>query len=410
MARSRLEAFSIAVLAVGACLSGTDLVSPPIVPPTTITLAFHADSEDLATAAALGWAGGIPGVTVTLAPEDSGTGAPVQLPGSDSGTVTLDSLAGGRYVVDAVRWLTDSERAQLPPGDDAVGFVARVELSTATAAARLPVRLVASRRRGIVISEWAFHAHGYQYGGFLALYNNADTTVYVDGIIIARGFELAYDYPNSPCSDYLSVTNDPTTIWTRFLQEFPGSGRDYPVAPGQTIVIATDAIDHRPLTQDGIDLRSANFEFTGPPDVDNPAVPNMVDVGVINLAHGLRWAPLAVVVAVALPANVATLPRGRPTPESATDWVRLPREIMVDVLWIRSNYAGSEYVECPRLVHSNFDRAGAAMRGTDEIVEVRFSVSRRVLPDLVNGRRVLQHTRTGNADFIRTLRHPGTVE
>jgi hypothetical protein len=317
-------------------------------------------------------------------------------------------VATGQYIIAASRWLTDQERAQLPAGDDALGFAAKRTMRIGVpGSARVDVP--ASRRKSLVISEWAFHQHGYEYGGFLELYNNADTTVYLDGILIARGFELAYDYPNFPCALYVSTTNDPDGIWTRLIQEFPGTGRDYPVAPGQTIVIATDAIDHRPLHWSGIDLRFADFEFIGQPDVDNPAVPNMVDEGVINLDHGLRWEPLADVVVAALPADIATLPHDRPTPESATDWIRLPRALMLDVLWIRSNYAGSPYIECPRLVHPNFDREGAAMRGTNEVVEVDFSVSRRPLPELVNGRKMLQHTRTGNADFIRTLRNPGTV-
>jgi len=172
----RVCAFSLAALGAGACLSGTELVTPPRAPATTLTLEFRADSEDVATATALGWADGIPGVAVTVAPEDSANGAPQTLQGSQAGTVTLDQLAGGRYVVDAVRWLTEEERARLPAGDDAVGFVARVSLNTTTDPALVPVSLVASRRRGIVISEWKGDAiltvgtpGDYSFSGYLRL-------------------------------------------------------------------------------------------------------------------------------------------------------------------------------------------------------------------------------------------------
>ena len=310
-------AVALSALVAGACLGGTELVTPPYQPPTTITLVFRPDSEDAATASALGWTRGIPNVQVTLTSLDSTNSAPQLIQGSDSGTLVLDQLSAGRYLVEAARWLSDSERAQLPAGDDALGFVARVRLITASATAEMPIRLPANRRKSLVISEWAFNAHAYQYGGFLELYNNSDTTVYLDGMLIARGFDVAFDYPNFPCALYTSVTNDPTSIWARVIQKFPGTGRDYPVAPGQTIVIATDAIDHRPVDSSAIDLRSANFEFTAPVDVDNPAVPNMIDVGIINLNHGLRWDLVVAVVVVALPADVATLPRGRPGSESA---------------------------------------------------------------------------------------------
>ena len=402
------SALCFAALGVEACLGGTELVTPPHASVGEFTMTFVPNSEDASTATTFGWQEGIPALSVTVTSSDSST-APRELTTDANGSLTIPDLTAGEYIITASRWLTDQERVGLPAGDDALGFAARKTLRIdVPGSARIDVP--ASHRKSLVISEWAFNFHGYQYGGFLELYNNADTTVYLDGMLIARGFELAYDYPNFPCSNYLSVTNDPATIWTRLIQRFPGAGREYPVAPGKTVVIATDAIDHRQIHREGIDLRSADFEFTGQPDVDNPAVPNMEDVGVINLDHGLRWDPLAEVVVVALPADVATLPRGRPTLESATDWLRIPRDLMLDVLWIRSNYAGSEYVECPRLVHSNFDREGAAMRGTDEVIEVDFSVSRRALPELVNGQRVLQHTRTGNADFIRTLRNPGTIQ
>ena len=397
----------MAALGAGACLGETELVTPPRVSVGEFTLTFAPNPEDLETATALGWQDGIPGLSVTVTPSDSSS-APWEATASASGTLTLRDLAAGDYIVAASRWLTEPERVQLPAGDDAVGFASKRTIGIGgSASAR--VEVPASRRKSLVISEWAFNVHGYQYGGFLELYNNADTTVYLDGILVARGFELAYDYPNFPCAQYASVTNDPAGVWTRMIQKFPGTGRDYPLPPGQTIVVATDAIDHREVHREGVDLRSAHFEFIGQPDVDNPAVPNMIDAGLVNLDHGLYWAPLAAVVVVALPADIQSLHRGRPGPQSSTDWVRLPRVGILDVLWIRSNYAAAPYPECPRLVHSNFDREGAAMRGTDELVEVDFSVSRRSLPDLIKGRKVLQHTRTANADFVRTVRKPDTV-
>jgi hypothetical protein len=405
---ARSLTLAVVALAAAACLGETTLLTPHGASLSELTLTFLPDSEDLASATALGWQAALPAMSVTVTPADSST-APQQLTSSPTGTVTLRDLADGDYVIDASRWLTDAERRQLPAGDDALGFATRATIWIGAASSAV-VYVPASHRKSLVISEWSFNFHGYTFGGFLELHNNADTTVYLDGMLLARGFELAYDYPNFPCSWYTSITDDPDGIWARLIQEFPGTGRDYPVAPGQTIVIATDAIDHRELHWSGIDLRSADFEFTGVPDVDNPAVPNMIDVGLVNLEHGLRWDVLASVVVVALPADVAALPHGRPRPESTTDWVRVPREKILDALWIRPNYAGATYPECLRLVNRNFDRQGAAMRGTDEIAEVNYSLSRRILPFVVNGRRVLQHTRTGNADFIRTVRNPGTLQ
>jgi hypothetical protein len=151
---ARVIALFITALSTAACLGDTELVTPPPLPTVTITLEFLADSADLPTAGALGWATGIPNVEVTILHEDSAGGTARTLLGSEAGTLTVEQLPAGRYRLDAVRWLTAEERAHLSAGDDAVGFVARAALSTAAASAQTPVPLVASRRRGIVIGEW----------------------------------------------------------------------------------------------------------------------------------------------------------------------------------------------------------------------------------------------------------------
>jgi hypothetical protein len=410
--RCRRFLFSLAALGAGACLSGTELVSPPRIPPATITLEFQADSADLATVTALGWAAGVPGIVVTVAPEDSGQGAPRQLEGSDSGTVTLDQLAGGLYVVDAVRWLTDAERALLPAGDDAVGFVARVRLHTASASARMPVRLVASRRRGIVISEWkgdaiqAPNTEGYFFSGFLRLYNNVDTTVYLDGLIVGSGLASQYDYPNFPCSGYLTYALDPLGVWANWFHQLPGRGTDHPLPPGETAVLATDAIDHRPLYPIGLDLSQAHFEFyAGGGDVDNPEVPNAVDVGLRPnpLGHGLFWSILGKVVWVARSFDLATM-QTQIIPGGAV-WGRIPANALLDVMAIKTAWQGSQYPECPWLVHPSFDQQAVQLLG-GPVADDTLAYRRRRLPFSIDGWPVLQHTRASAWDFTVAPRDP----
>jgi len=414
----RLCALSITGLVAGACLNGTELVSPPRVPVTSFTLEFRADSEDLASATALGWANGIPGVQVTLAPEDSANGVPQVYQGSDSGTLTLGQLQAGRYRVDAVRWLTDAERARLPAGDDALGFVARILLSTASASARVPIGMVASRRKGLVISEWAFNIAAfvevnetYFFGGFLELYNNADTTVYLDGLIIARGFSLGFDYPNYPCTLEAVFANDPQGIWAREVEQFPGRGRDYPVRPGGLVLVAIDAIDHSRLISRGLDLSHADFEFWGgPADIDNPAVPNMIDtlaLGHNGLGHGTVFQGLSSVAVLAHPYDLATVPRQ--TGLTGEDYVRISAEQIVDVVTLWPNYVSQYGPRCPQLVNSRFDRASFDGRGYDENVEYDYSISRRRVPVSGIGLPLLQRSRNSDADFIRTLRSPGSI-
>ncbi len=396
-------------LLAGACLGKTELVSPPREPVASVTLEFRADAADAATIAALGWTGGIPDVQVTLTPADTMSGPPQILQGTDSGTLFVDHLAG-EYKISVDRWLTDSERAQLSPGDDALGFIARMSLNTMFTGARVRVTLAADRRRRVVISEFKGDAietpgHDAYFSGYLRLYNNSDSTIYLDGMIVGEGFAWQFDYPNFPCSLYESFSLDSLGIWARFFHQLPGNGQDYPLRPGETAVLATDAIDHRPLYPIGLDLRQADFEFyAGQSDVDNPDAPNALSVGTESEfgGHGLYWDDLGTVVWVARPFDLATM--HTEVIPSGGIWARIPANALVDVMAIKTTYNGG-YRECDALVHPSFDRDAVQLLGTP-FVDDALAYRRIQLPFTISGQAVLQHTRTSAWDFTIRRRDP----
>jgi hypothetical protein len=405
-----LAVFSALVVvgSVTGCLQGVELIKPP--EKATGDLSFHlrADPEDAATAAALGWQGGIPGARLTLMTSDSAANALVAMTNS-AGMATFANVEIGHYQVEATRWLSPAERVRLSANDDALGFALMRANVDAIPEVSVPVTVPASRRRALVISEFSFSGtNGYDYGGYLELFNNADTTVYLDGMMLSRALDVAADYPNFPCSMYTHITSDSTSLWARQIEAFPGRGQDYPLAPGQTAVFATDAIDHRPLWKHGLDLSNATFESIGKADVDNPAVPNMINHGTVTQDHGLKFFDLANVVVLIRASDVSSFQKS-PVPGSSYEWYRIPAAEVLDVLWLRSSYVDPAYPECPRLVSPRFDRAGADMRSSDENVKAERSISRRTIPELSSTRRILQHTRTGRADFVLTPRTPGTV-
>lgn len=177
-------------------------------------------------------------------------------------------------------------------------------------------------------------------------------------------------------------------------------------------LFATDAIDHRSLIPGGLDLEGADFEFSGLLDADNPAVPNLIEIGrvVYPAGHGLQFADAIAVPFVALPVNVGTLPVGYPFgTEDNSSYVRFPADRILDAVSIGRKYLAG-FPDCPPLVNLRFDRAASRARGTNnEIEEYSFSISRRLSPVQSSGRRVLQHTRSGNADFVRTPKTPGSL-
>ncbi len=108
----------------------------------------------------------------------------------------------------------------------------------------------------------------YFYDQFTELYNNTDSILYVDGLILANAYR-----------NFMSDTKfiHASTVW-----QFPGSGKEYPIMPGEFIVVAQDGIDHRLSHPKSIDLRTADFEYynerTDGRDLDNPEVKNMIKI------------------------------------------------------------------------------------------------------------------------------------
>ncbi|HET7039665.1 MAG TPA: hypothetical protein VFH97_07245, partial [Gemmatimonadales bacterium] len=145
---------------------------------------------------------------------------------------------------------------------------------------------------------------------YVELYNNSDTTIPLTGKVIARSQPLFRNYsPPKTCPETEQWRNDPDGIWASYFDKFPSAT----LAPGQTVVVATDGIDHSGIVPGMQNLTGATFEFIGSPDVDNPSVPNMVPSGLREFGAGLLghgWSlygePGAVFVAESL--TVSALP------------------------------------------------------------------------------------------------------
>lgn len=128
----------------------------------------------------------------------------------------------------------------------------------------------------------------YFKDGFYEIYNNGDETEYLDGIILGivdDGLPVGtWEPTNSIWVDDKGNLLDRYPM-TNFTVYFPGSGKEYPLAPGKSIVVAAYPIDHssRTLAEGDIaspvNLSKADWEiFCGPYsalDIDVANVPNL---------------------------------------------------------------------------------------------------------------------------------------
>lgn len=110
---------------------------------------------------------------------------------------------------------------------------------------------------------------------YIRIYNNSSETLYADGL----GF-VESDFTNSTASDYqiLTPANDRSVNFTvGAVWVIPGNGQDVPIAPGEYITIADQAIDWSEQVSGALDLTGADFEWydNHAMDTDNPAVANL---------------------------------------------------------------------------------------------------------------------------------------
>ncbi len=137
------------------------------------------------------------------------------------------------------------------------------------------------RSNDLVIAEIFFsgtlRTSGNSYLGddYIKLYNNSDHIVYADGLTIFESKFLTtekYDYTPDIMAEAVTVDA---------LYTIPGSGEDYPVKPGEYLLIADTGIDHRTINPNSFDLSKADFEWydlsSSPSnlDIDGPEVTNL---------------------------------------------------------------------------------------------------------------------------------------
>ncbi len=344
------------------------------------------------------------------------------------GLVTFADVLPGRYRVTSLRLLDDQEAEDVAGTDMGLaginafggGGLATVQPPAVT----VEVEAVASRRGSLVISEihdWSpvvdfGPALQYSQMQYVEVYNNSDTTVYLDGKILASAFwyvwESRLDQTSlDNCIEFSPWRLDPGGVWSEWHLRFPGSGRDFGLAPGRGHVVAMQAIDHQEVAPalDFPDLSSADFEVVGTgQDVDNPVVPNMEDVGLRPSIDALGRGFVSLEPALMIVDNVdlESLPVDE-LPLRDPNYRRFPHDALLDIVTLHYNPAATDSDRrlCDQFVNEAFDHQPALILD----YQAGNSIHRRVLGTTPAGQHILQRTRTSAVDLERGPRTPGRV-
>jgi hypothetical protein len=202
---------------------------------------------------------------------------------------------------------------------------------------------------------------------------------------------------------------DSLGLWARSIFQFPGSGGEHPLAPGEAAVIAASATDHRAIHPSYLDLSGARFEFGLDGWADNPAAANLIDWGPQHFVLAGTLSYSRAFWGVASATDVSTL-RQECNPGETRQCVPfrfVPRELVQDVamlLWDMALVAdvGLVRTSCDYPVHPSFDRMPGGF--IDYLYDFRSMERRRVR---VDGWPTLLNTGTSYIDFHKAPRTPG---
>lgn len=132
----------------------------------------------------------------------------------------------------------------------------------------------------------------YDDDQYIAIYNPTGEVKYLDGLALCtNAIDPSKAIQFAPKDDFVGKYYGASAI-----SYFPGSGKEHPVKPGQTIIVAKYAIDHKKCMEDELvaegedltmykgfgaflDLSHADFEWTNinydPGHKNNPDVPDL---------------------------------------------------------------------------------------------------------------------------------------
>ena len=372
-----------------------------------LTVRVEVVPEAAAVAAALGWTDGVPGAEVRV--HRIGTDFAWETAVTDDrGAAHLPHLAAGRYRVAAYRPLTDAEAARAGVSVLAAGGIVHVGGS----GTERTMALVPNRTGSLVFSEVYAPSPlvaelDYNFHMYFELYNNSTRTVFLDGLTFGRVRLHDIATPDSPCAESARLRKDPDGVWTEFLHRFPGRGSDHPLAPGETAVVALDAVDHSVIDPRLPDLSDADFELLGNADVDNPAVPNLVEVGLRPWFHGhglLFYHGHSLFVARHV--DAASLHR---SVDGDATIIRIAATDLIDVVWVENAEAFQDqlYERCDGIVHGDFDQLGGGF--VSDGSDLSLSVQRILLPGAAGAAGQLQDTNVSAVDLTKGTATPGTI-
>jgi hypothetical protein len=321
------------------------------------------------------------------------------------GQAVFPAVLPGTYEISANRPLQASEALQLTGIAQSVELNAlegSVQVTASSAGQPVVLRLAGSPVGSWVIKEMYYTGSARPSGGnyffdqFFEIVNNSTDTLYAGGLMLATIHGVSGQI--NPGSQPTPFQEDRDHVYAEAVWGIPGGPGDHPVAPGGSILIAQQGINHR-TDPDGnpgspVDLGDADWEmYVDVPDsqdLDSPSVPNMQ---MLHRRFGFYalvpvFGPAMVLVEGDFESFEAVgLPGAAPT---APPVIRIPVAQVLDGVEALQNAQSAPFKRLPPGVDAGFVFASGTYTGE--------SVRRRVAR-VIGDRVVYQDTNNSAADF-----------
>jgi len=277
---------------------------------------------------------------------------------------------------------------------------------------------------------------------FIEIYNNSSETQYADSLYIAEIYGTAnssttyayqavsgqFDWSRSYGMP-ANINANQDYVYASTVLRIPGSGIDYPILPGESIIMASTAANHKSPYQgtDGktisiqdpsltVDLSQANFETYYAPylgetrplasDIDNPNVPNMIVVRrsggtdlIMTQTGAQSW---AIFRGQGMGDESDWKGYERPYADGRvtllTTYIQIPNKNVLDAVELQS----ATQTTYPKRFTAQLDAGGIFAEGGTRSSNAVI----RKTKEIVGGRRVLQDSNNSTEDFVSRKAEP----
>ncbi len=242
------------------------------------------------------------------------------------------------------------------------------------------------------IASYYFRDQTYRF------YNNGSEVVYLDGLCFAQ---LHPNIATANLPTWPDEDGEGNFVYSLMVWQFPGSGTEYPVAPGESVVVAQEPRDHRTNNPNSYDNSRSEYQtWTGNVSRKNDDVPNLTNIHYTGSWNSMQWltsvfgAAFCIFKGEGVTVNKAYYedPKNLQNEvEKTAKYAKIPADWILDGVELIPNMNSLNMKRIPGFVDAGATSVGATYIGK--------TVSRKVVSKRADGTPIYQDTNNSTEDF-----------